>query len=132
MTAIRPAPCTTIATTDATARKPRAHGPTRSSGPGITPAHAGTRTPIREVGGLKFGEASMLDLNNLHREWYDWTMKSGPKPAFLKQRVAYYVVGPEEWKYAASLEAIAGGTRTRYLNSTESGANDALHSGTLN
>jgi putative CocE/NonD family hydrolase len=93
--------------------------------------HAGTRTPNREVGGLKFGEASMLDLNNLHREWYDWTMKGGPKPAFLKQRVAYYVVGPEEWKYAASLETVAGGKRTFFLNSTESGANDALHAGTL-
>jgi putative CocE/NonD family hydrolase len=93
--------------------------------------HAGTRTPNREVGGLKFGEASMLDLNNLHREWYDWTMKNGPQPAFLKQRVACYVVGPEEWKYAASLEALASGKRTLFLNSTESGANDALHSGTL-
>jgi hypothetical protein len=93
--------------------------------------HAGTRTPNREVGGLKFGEASMLDLNNLHREWYDWTMKSGPKPAFLKQRVAYYIAGREKWKYAASLEAIAGATRTLFLNSTDSGASDAMHSGTL-
>jgi len=92
--------------------------------------HAGTRTPNREVGGLKFGEASMLDLNNLHREWYDWTMKSGPKPAFLKQRVAYYLVGPEEWKYAASLETVANSTRTLFLRST-CGASDALHSGSL-
>jgi putative CocE/NonD family hydrolase len=93
--------------------------------------HAGTRTPNREVGGLKFGEASMVDLNNLHREWYDWTMKGGPKPAFLKRRVAYYVVGPEEWRYAASLEAVANHTRTLYLSSTEGRANDAMHSGTL-
>lgn len=93
--------------------------------------HAGTRTPNREVGGLKFGNASMLDLNNLHREWYDWTMKNGPKPAFLKQRVACYMVGPEEWRYAASLEELSKGTRTLYLNSTDGHANDALHSGTL-
>lgn len=93
--------------------------------------HAGTRTPNRDVGGLKFGEASMLDLNNLHREWYDWTMKGGPKPAFLKQRVAYYAVGPEEWKYAPNLEAVSNHTVTLYLNSTAGQANDALHSGTL-
>ena len=93
--------------------------------------HAGTRTPNRDVGGLKFGEASMVDLNNLHREWYDWTMKDGPKPAFLKQRVAYYVVGAEEWKYVPNLEAVAGNTRTLFLNSTGGQANDALHSGTL-
>ena len=39
--------------------------------------HAGTRTPNLEVGGLKFSEASLLDMNQLHKEWYDWTMKGG-------------------------------------------------------
>ena len=42
--------------------------------------HAGTRTPNAEVGGLTFGAASVLDLNALHKEWYDWTMKGGPPP----------------------------------------------------
>jgi uncharacterized protein len=92
--------------------------------------HAGTRTPKREVGGLKFGEASMLDLNKLHKEWYDWTMKSGPKPEFLKKRVAYYVVGAEEWKYADSLETLGASATTMYLDSSGT-ANDAFHSGEL-
>jgi hypothetical protein len=55
--------------------------------------HAGTRTPKKEMGGLKFAEVSVLDLNKLHSEWYDWTMKGSPKPEFLKKRVAYYVMG---------------------------------------
>ncbi|MGA2134769.1 MAG: CocE/NonD family hydrolase [Bryobacteraceae bacterium] len=94
--------------------------------------HAGTRTPNRDVGGLKFGGASMLDLNDLHRQWYDWTMKGGAKPAFLKQRVAYYVVGAEEWKYAPALESVAHSTRTLFLNSPDGQANDPLlHSGSL-
>jgi putative CocE/NonD family hydrolase len=93
--------------------------------------HAGTRTPNKEFGGLKFGEASMLDLDKLHREWYDWTLKDGPQPEFLKKRVAYYVMGAEEWKYADSLEEIASGTRKLYLNSDAGGANDVFHSGTL-
>jgi putative CocE/NonD family hydrolase len=79
--------------------------------------HAGTRTPKAEVGGLKFGEASVLDLNKLHTEWYDWVMKGGPKPKFLKKRVAYYVVGAEEWKYADSLEGISNAVKTFYLDS---------------
>ncbi len=93
--------------------------------------HAGTRTPKREVGGLIFGSASMVDLNQLHREWYDWTMKGGPKPQFLKQRVAYYVPGAEEWKYAESLDAISNTTRRLYLHSENSQANDVFHSGSL-
>ncbi len=92
--------------------------------------HMGTRTPKREMGGLKFAEASVLDLNKLHTEWYDWTMKGGAKPAFLKKRVAYYVMGSEEWKYADSLEGIGNGTLTLYLSSG-GGTPDVFHSGTL-
>jgi hypothetical protein len=93
--------------------------------------HAGTRTPNEEFGGLKFGDACMLDLNKLHQEWYDWTLKGGPKPDFLKQRVAYYLAGAEEWKYAHSLDSISNVTRRLYLNSTNGSANDVFLSGTL-
>ncbi|MDT8307271.1 MAG: CocE/NonD family hydrolase, partial [Anaerolineae bacterium] len=93
--------------------------------------HAGTRTPEQEFGGLTFGEASLVDLNQLHREWYDWTLKEGEKPAFLKGRVAYYVAGAEEWKYADSLEAIAGERKRLFLDSNDGEANDVFRSGRL-
>jgi uncharacterized protein len=95
--------------------------------------HAGTRTPAKEVGGLTFGEASMLDLNILHKQWYDWTLKNGKRPDFLKKRVAYYVVGPgaENWKYANDLNTIASEHRKLYLTSTNGQANDVFHSGAL-
>jgi uncharacterized protein len=95
--------------------------------------HAGTRTPKKEVGGLAFGDASLLDMNDLHRQWYDWTLKNGAKPEFLKKRVAYYVVGPgaENWKYADDLEAIATEHRKLYLDSQAGAANDAFHSGEM-
>ncbi len=92
--------------------------------------HAGTRTPKREMGGLKFAEASALDLNKLHTEWYDWTMKGGKKPEFLKKRVAYYVMGAEEWKYADSLQTLASDHLTLYLGSNAN-AEDIFHSGML-
>jgi putative CocE/NonD family hydrolase len=92
--------------------------------------HAGTRTPKAEVGGLKFGPASLLDLNKLHTEWYDWTMKGGAKPEFLKKRVAYYLVGAEEWRYADSLESISNVAKTLHLGSNGE-AGDVFRSGTL-
>jgi uncharacterized protein len=92
--------------------------------------HPGTRDPKPEFGGLKFGSASLLDMNKLHKEWYDWTMKGGKKPTFLKKRVAYYVAGEDKWKYAASLKDIPTHTETLYLGSTD-GANDVFHSGEL-
>jgi len=92
--------------------------------------HAGTRDPKAEFEGLKFSETAILDMNKIHQEWYDWTMKEGKKPAFLKKRVAYYVMGEEKWKYAESLEAIGAIPKKMYLSSNE-GANDVFHSGTL-
>jgi len=94
--------------------------------------HAGTRTPNKEVGGLTFGDASMLDMNKLHVDWYDWTMKKGKPPEFLKKRVAYYVVGAEQWKYADSVDAISNAKQILYLSSSNGEANDAFHSGSLN
>ena len=95
--------------------------------------HPGTRTPRKEIGGLVFGDASLLDMNDLHRQWYDWTMKSGPKPDFLKKRVAYYVMGPgaENWKYADDLDSVATEHRKLYLTSHDGIANDVFHSGAL-
>jgi putative CocE/NonD family hydrolase len=92
--------------------------------------HAATRTPRAEIGGLKFGPASVLDLNKLHTEWYDWTMKGGKKPDFLKKRVAYYLVGAEEWKYADTLETISNAKLNLFLGSNGT-ASDITRSGEL-
>jgi putative CocE/NonD family hydrolase len=99
--------------------------------------HAGTRTPTDEVAGIKFGSASVLDLNDLHRQWYDWTMKNGARPGFLKNQVAYYLLAPGntgangEWKYADSFESLSANPRTLYLDSQNSDANAVFRSGTL-
>ncbi len=95
--------------------------------------HAGTRTPSAEVDGVTFGAASLVDMNKLHADWYGWTMKGGPKPEFLKQRVAYYVPGPgaEIWKYADSLEGVEAERRTLYLGSDGGRVDDVFHSGRL-
>jgi uncharacterized protein len=99
--------------------------------------HAGTRTPTAEVGGVKFGPASIIDLNDLHRQWYDWTMKNGPRPEFLKNQVAYYVLPPGnsgangEWKYADNFEALVANPKTFYLDSKNGDANGVFRSGSL-
>ena len=92
--------------------------------------HAGTRTPSREVGGLTFGPASLVDMNELHKAWYDWTLKNGPRPEFLKKRVTYYGVPNDEWKYADEIDSITTETRTFYLAS-DGDANDVFRSGQL-
>lgn len=100
--------------------------------------HAGTRTPTDEVAGVKFGPGAMVDLNDLHRQWYDWTMKTGAKPAFLKNQVAYYLLAPGnsgangEWKYADSFDTLTANPKTFYFDSKNGDANGAFRSGSLN
>ena len=99
--------------------------------------HAGTRTPTDEVGGVKFGSAAIVDLNDLHRQWYDWTMRNGPKPEFLSNQVAYYLLAPGnsgvngEWKYADNLETLVANPKTFYLDSKNGDANGVFRSGSL-
>src|SRR5467141_1814231 len=99
--------------------------------------HAGTRTPTDEVGGVKFGPGALVDLNDLHRQWYDWTMKNAPKPQFLKNQVAYYLLAPGnsgangEWKYADNFETLVANPKIFYLDSENGDANGVFRSGSL-
>ena len=95
--------------------------------------HAGTRTPKAEVAGLTFGKASVIDMNQLHKDWYDWTLKNGKKPVFLGDRVVYYVLGSgaEEWRYAPALEAVTAQARPLYLDSRNGAANELFASGSM-
>jgi|HubBroStandDraft_4_1064222.scaffolds.fasta_scaffold01242_11 putative CocE/NonD family hydrolase len=92
--------------------------------------HAGTRKPQRVFAGLDVGEASLVDLQELHREWYDWTLQGGKRPAFLKKPVAYYVMGAQRWRYAETLEAITAVHKCFYLDSSGTAA-QVFASGTL-
>ena len=92
--------------------------------------HGGAQQGKSENAGLRFDNA-VFDHNELHRQWYDWTLKDGKKPEFLKKRVAYYVMGAEQWKYADSLEAIPTTPVRMYLDSSGDGANDIALPGIL-
>jgi putative CocE/NonD family hydrolase len=99
--------------------------------------HAGTRTPTDEVGGVKFGKDAVVDLNDLHRQWYDWTMKNGAKPSFFKNQVAYYLIPSGnkgdngEWKYTDSYANLIANPKTFYFDSKNGEANGVVRSGTL-
>ncbi len=92
--------------------------------------HAGTRHPKASFMGLTLGPASLLDLPKLHLQWYDWTMKQGPRPEFLRQKVAYYVMGAETWRYADSLDDATARYKPLFLQS-RGNPTDVFHSGAL-
>jgi len=99
--------------------------------------HAGTRTPTDEVAGVKFGKDAIVDLNDLHRQWYDWTMKNGTKPQFLKNQIAYYLIASGnsgaigEWKYTDNYANLIANPKTFYLETGPNRGNGILQSGIL-
>jgi putative CocE/NonD family hydrolase len=80
--------------------------------------HEGTYVPRPQFGGLKFGPANLVDLPGLQIQWYAWTMQNGPRPEFLRDRVAYYVMGADKWRYARSLRAVTAYSDPYYLGSS--------------
>jgi len=80
--------------------------------------HTGILLPKIEFGGVKFGPAAVLDMMKLNVDWYDWTLRAGPKPDFLKNNVAYYVMGADEWRYAKTLDEVTAYSRVFYLDSS--------------
>ena len=93
--------------------------------------HAGTRVPQRSFGGLTFGEKSVVEMEQLEADWFDWTMGNGPQPKQLPKRVAYYVSGAEEWKYADSLEELGRNPTRYFLSSGGNTAQSVFQSGGL-
>jgi putative CocE/NonD family hydrolase len=94
-------------------------------------SHGGTRDPAKELGGLVFGENSVIDMEQLHLEWFDWIFRDGDKPELLTDRVTYYVMEANEWKHAPGLDETATDRQVWYLDSVDGQANDVFHSGSL-
>jgi uncharacterized protein len=94
--------------------------------------HGGTVRPKQDVGGEHFGPASLIDTLALLRQWYDYTMKGAPKPAFLQKNYEYYVAGPgaECWKSADSIRDATSST-AKYFLDVHGDATSQYHSGVL-
>jgi putative CocE/NonD family hydrolase len=92
--------------------------------------HAALSAPRREITGLTFGEASMVNLLQLQVDWYNFVFNGGARPELLKKNAAYYLMGAEEWRWTDRLETVADERRVLYLDSNGS-ANDVYNSGRL-
>jgi putative CocE/NonD family hydrolase len=93
--------------------------------------HGGSRNPQVHLGGLSFDASSALNVKALHVEWYNWLLRGGPPPAFLKDHFIYYVAGAEEWRSAATIEAASSPLHTLYLASENGPADSQARPGLL-
>lgn len=73
------------------------------------------------IRGYAIDPVAQLDTPELTFQWFDYVMKDGPKPAILKNRINYQVMGANDWRSAPSIEAMSSEKLTLHLSPARSG-----------
>jgi putative CocE/NonD family hydrolase len=94
-------------------------------------SHGGTRHPRKKLAGLEFGDNALVNMEQLHLDWYDWILKGKAKPRFLKKRICYYMMNENQWRYCDHLNEISNGKLMFFLSSNGAKAQDVFSSGFL-
>ncbi|HWX36330.1 MAG TPA: CocE/NonD family hydrolase [Steroidobacteraceae bacterium] len=79
------------------------------------------RGPMAMLQRYQVDSAALIDLRELRYQWFDHVLKGAALPDLLNERVNYELMGANEWRHAASLEAMAKGSSRYYLDVTGSG-----------
>ena len=90
--------------------------------------HASTRTPVKMPG---IGDSSLVDMNNLHWQWYNFALKDSSKPSLLRDKVMYFVTNRNHWKSAENLDDIGKEKIQLYLSSSHKSKTNLTDSSTL-
>jgi putative CocE/NonD family hydrolase len=84
------------------------------------------RGPLALLQGYQVDTAALVDLHELRYQWFDHVLKGAVAPALLQGRVNYEVMGANEWRHVASLDAMAKGSLRFYLDAAAAGGGHHL------
>jgi putative CocE/NonD family hydrolase len=68
----------------------------------------------------KVDSIAIINTKKITYEWFNYILKGAPKPAILKDKINYEVMGANEWKHSPSLEKMSNATLKLYLTDTKS------------
>jgi len=91
--------------------------------------HYGVSNPQDAVGGIAFPDAASTP-TEWHLAWFDWVLRDGPMPDFLKDRVTYFSQGDNRWRGRQTLDTGAG-QWVLHPSSAARSAADAASAGSL-
>jgi uncharacterized protein len=86
-------------------------------------SHFGAGSARKEsvLNGYTIDPVAQLDTPDITFQWFDYVMRGGKKPALLKDKINYQVMGANEWRHAPTLEKMSNETLTLYLTDTKAG-----------
>lgn len=76
----------------------------------------GQRKPAKNLMGYEIDSVANINMMELAYQWLDHILKGKSKPALLKDKVNYQVMGTNEWRHASSLQKINNDTLTFFLD----------------
>lgn len=71
---------------------------------------------MTELRGYRLDPVSQLDIGALRYQWFDYVFKRGVKPAVLKDRINFQVMGANTWRHAHSIAAMSEKRLRLYLD----------------
>lgn len=71
--------------------------------------HFGAQAPVKpgNVNGYEIDPIAKFDTQEVTFQWLDHVLRGGPRPALLRDKVNYQLMGANEWRHAPSLAAAA-------------------------
>ncbi len=73
-------------------------------------------TKMRVLRGYELDSVAHLDIGHLRYEWFDYVFKGSPRPALLRDKVNYEVMGANVWRHASSLAGMPAATLRFHLS----------------
>jgi len=77
--------------------------------------------PLTSLRGYETDPVAQIDLGELRYQWFDFIFKGAPRPAILKDKVNYEVMGANVWKHEPSLAAMANQSLRFHLSAEKTG-----------
>lgn len=79
--------------------------------------HGGGQGYIKStLSGLTIDPEANINLKEICFQWFDYILAGKEKPAFLKDKINYEVIGKNTWKSASSMDTFDAYKRKYYLN----------------
>jgi putative CocE/NonD family hydrolase len=77
------------------------------------------RGGVANLRDYKVDPVALIDTKAITFEWFDYIMKGGKKPALLKNRINYEVMGANRWDHAPSLDKMHQSMLRLYLSNVK-------------
>jgi putative CocE/NonD family hydrolase len=74
------------------------------------------RGPLAILQAYPVDPVALIDVREIRYQWFDHVFKGGARPSLLADRVNFEVMGANEWRHAASIDAMAKGAIRFYLD----------------